>query len=63
MMNLEFDHLTDIEQHLLIKEEIRGGVAMINHQYDQANALGMENYDANKPNSYIIYLDANNLYG
>ena len=36
---------------------------MINHQYAQSNAAGMENYNASKRNSYIIYLDANNLYG
>ena len=33
MMGMELDFLTDIDQHLFKKEEIRGGVAMINHQY------------------------------
>ena len=36
---------------------------MISHKYAQPNAPGMENYDASKRNSYIMYLDANNLYG
>ena len=36
---------------------------MISHQYARANVPGIENYDASKRNSYIIYLDANNLYG
>ena len=36
---------------------------MISHQYAWANAPGIENYDASKCNSYIMYLDANNLYG
>ena len=36
---------------------------MISHRYAQSNAPGMENYDASKRNSYIMYLDANNLYG
>ena len=36
---------------------------MMSHQYTQASAPGMENYDASKHNSYIMYLDVNNLYG
>ena len=48
MTDVELDLLTDIDQHLFIEERIRGGV---------------ENYDASKRNSYLMYLDANNLYG
>ena len=54
MADLELDLLTDIDQHLFIEEEIRGGVAMISHRYARANAPGMENYEAS---------NANNLYG
>ena len=39
MMDVELDLLTDIDQHLLIEEGIRRGVAMIIHQYAQANSL------------------------
>ena len=63
MTDMELDILTDTDQHLFIEEGIRGGVAMISHQYARANAPGMENYNASKCNSYIMYLDANNLYG
>ena len=62
-MDMELDPLTGIDQHLFIKEGIRGGVAVTSHQYAQANAPGMENYDTSKRNSYIMYLDTNNLYG
>ena len=61
--DVELDLLTDIDQHLFIQEGVRGGVAMISHRYARANAPGMENYDASKPNSYIRCLDAKNLYG
>ena len=63
MTDVELDLLTDIDQHLFIEEGIRGGVAMISHRYARANAPDMENYDSSKGNSYIMYLDANNLYG
>ena len=62
MTDAELDLLTDINQHLLIREGIRGRVAKISHHYARANAPGMENYNTSKRNSYIMYLDANNLY-
>ena len=63
MTDVELNLLTDIDQHLLIKEGIRGDVAMISHWYARTSAPGMENYDASKGSSYIMYLDANNSYG
>ena len=63
IMDMELDLLTDIDQHLFIKEGIRGRVPMISYRYARANAPGMKNYDARKHNSYIMYLDPNNLYG
>ena len=59
---MELNLLTDIYQYLLIGEGIKGGEAMISYWYAWAKAPGMENYDTNKRNSYIIYLDANSLY-
>ena len=63
VMDVELDLLTDIDQHLLIEEGIRGVAAMTDHQYIRAKVLGMENYDSSKRNNYIMYLDANNLHG
>ena len=42
MTDMEFDLLTDIDQHMFIKEGIRGGMAMISHRYARANTPGME---------------------
>ena len=39
MTDVEQDLLTDIDQHLFIDEEIRGGMAMISHQYAQTESL------------------------
>ena len=42
---------------------IRGGQSVIFQKYAKANNPYLPDYDKNKPNSYILYLDANNLYG
>ena len=55
MMDMELNFVTDIDQHLFIEEGIRGGLAMICHQYAWANAAGMEYYDASKRNSCVMY--------
>ena len=48
----------------MIDNGIRGGVAMIVKRYAKANnPLLKENYNPTEPISYIVYLDANNLYG
>ena len=62
MMDVKLNLLTDIDQHL-IEEVMRGGVAMISHQYARTKASGKQNCDASKRNSYIMYLGTNNLYG
>ena len=57
--------ITDPEIHLFIENSIRGGISVISHRYAKANNpyLTPEEYDSTKPISYLIYLDANNLYG
>ena len=42
---------------------IRGGVFVITHRFAEANNKYTPTYDASKPNSYLMYWDANNLYG
>lgn len=42
----------------------RGGISCISHKYAKANnPLVGETYDPSLPNSYIAFLDMNNLYG
>ena len=57
------DLISDPEMYRTIDPGIRGGVSMITHRFAQANNPYMSGYDRSKPTSYIIYLDANNLYG
>ena len=63
MTEVELDLFTDPDMHLFIEEGIRGGVAIITHRYAKLNVPDLEGYDPTKPNEYIVYLDANNLYG
>ena len=49
--------------YLFIESSIRGGLSQICKRYAQANNKYMSDYDKSLMDSYILYLDANNLYG
>ena len=59
---VQLELLTDIDQHLFIENGLRGGISMISHRHTQANNPYISGYDPSKDKSYIMYLDANNLY-
>ena len=48
---------------LLLETGIRGGICGAITKYKKANNKSMKNYDKTKPSSYLMYVDANNLYG
>ena len=48
----------------MIEKGIRGGIChTILHKYVKANNKCMKNYNKKIESSYLMYLDANNLYG
>ena len=61
--NVRLELLNDIDHLLFLEKGIRGGVSTISNRYAKANNPYLPDYDAESPNMYIAYLDANNLYG
>ena len=55
--------LTDENMLLLFEKGIRSGMCNVVNKYAKANNKYMKNYDNTKESMYLMYVDANNLYG
>ena len=48
----------------MIEKQTRGGLCFVgSKRYVHANNKYLDNYDKSKPSNFIMYWDANNLYG
>jgi hypothetical protein len=64
MTGVELELLSDYEKYLFIERGMRGGNSMIAHRYAKADNKYIRNDSVCKPDdSFITYVDANNLYG
>ena len=55
--------IEDVDMYLMIESGLRGGISIISNKYAKANNLYVEDYNAEEPTSYIVYLDVINFYG
>ena len=63
MTRIELELISDIDMHIFIEKGMRGGIYYIAKGQSKANNKYMIYYDGNKESKFIMYLDANNLYG
>ena len=63
MTDVKLEKISDIDKYLFIEKGSRGGISYIAKRYAKGNKRYMSDYDSEKPSTFIIYLDKNNLYG
>ena len=63
MTDLKLEKISDIDKYLFIEKGSRGGISYIAKRYVKANNKYMNNYNPEKPSTFITYFDRNNLYG
>ena len=63
MTNIKLELMNDIDMFQFIEKGLRGGTAYIANRFGEANNKYMKTYNEKLPTKYIMYLDANNLYG
>ena len=60
---IKLEYISDIDMYLFVEIGMKGGTSDFSKRHSKANDKYMQFYDDKKPSKFIIYLDANNLYG
>ncbi|GFW08413.1 uncharacterized protein TNCV_3450711 [Trichonephila clavipes] len=60
---VELELFSDINMYLWIENSIRGGICFVGKRYALANNPFIPGFNKHEEESYIIAVDANNLYG
>ena len=63
MTDIKLELMADIDMFQFIEKGMRGGTSYIANRYGEVNNKYMKTYNEKAPSKYIMYLDANNLYG
>ena len=63
MTNIKLELMVDIDMFQFIEKGMHGGVSYIANRHVKANNKYMKEYSEKAPSNYIMYRDANNLYG
>ena len=61
MTKIELEKIPDIDKYLFIEKGTKGGISYIAKRYAKANNKYMNDYDPEKPWTFITYLDKNSF--
>ena len=63
MTDFKLELIIDVDMFQFIEKGMRGGEPYIANRYSRANNKYIKDYNEKAPSKYIMYLDANNIYG
>ena len=62
MTGIELEKISEFDKYLFIEKGIGGGISYITKRYAKANNKCTNDYDPEKPSTFITYLDMKNLH-
>ena len=63
MAEIKIEVISNIGMYLFVLKGMRGGISYIAKKFSDVEYKCMQWYDNSKSSKFIMYLDANNLYG
>ena len=63
LTDIKLELIADTKMLDMVERQKRGGLCLGSKSYARANNSYVEDYNPEEPNNYLMYWDANNLYG